>query len=231
MPGRAQKRYTCCVTINKLFLVVISSSLLWCSRCRDTRSLHLRAQIWNLETGRLQVFCIPSFPFIQQSPSLMALRVHCKMPCVQPEDMINVGEMAWRVEDKGIKARDHSHLIITCLGSMETVTALTHKSQKVLTIIKQHFFLLLFLWTNIQFLLSCSVFNKMDGITLFWKILSSLIYNFKAVSWPNFLACSQQSEYHTLWNHLQSTPPPNQNILKPNSVGCQEGESSPGLQG
>lgn len=118
MPGRAQKRYTCYVTINKLFLIVISSSLLLCSQCRDTRSLHLRAQIWNLETGGPQVFCIPSFPFIQQSPSLMALRVHCKMPCVQPGDMINVGEMAWRVEDRGIKARDHSHLIITCLGSM-----------------------------------------------------------------------------------------------------------------
>lgn len=61
--------------------------------------------------------------------------------------------------------------------------------------------------------------------SLYLKILSSLIYNFKAVSWPSFLAGSQQSEYHILWNHLQSTLP-NQNILKPNSVGWHMKESS-----
>ena len=32
--------------------------------------------------------------------------------------MINVGEMAGWVEDRGIKASDHSHLIITCLVSL-----------------------------------------------------------------------------------------------------------------
>ena len=119
MPGRAHKRYTCCAAINKLFLIVISSSLLLCSRYRDTKSLHLRAQIWNLETGGEQVLCTHSLLFIQQSPSLMALRVHCEMPCVQPgTSVLNVGEMAGWVEDRGIKASDHSHLIITCLVSM-----------------------------------------------------------------------------------------------------------------
>lgn len=119
MPGRAHKRYTRCVAINKLFLIVISSFLLLRSRYRDSKSLHLRAKIWNLETGGEQVLCTHSFLFIQQSPSPMALRVHCEMPCVQPgTSVINVGEMAGWVEDRGIKASDHSHLIITCLVSM-----------------------------------------------------------------------------------------------------------------
>lgn len=138
------------MTINKLFLIVIISSLLLCSQCRDTRSLHLRAQILKAGDQGAQVFCTPSSHCSFDKAQVRRHGVHCKMPCVPPGEYDKCrrnGRADWR---RGIEASDHSppNKYPAWELCLETVTVLTHKSQKALTIIKQHFFLFfLFLWT------------------------------------------------------------------------------------